>query len=395
MPLAVEHRRGREQREQRLPPEAVVRQREQPQQRATQHRVVERAHRRAVVRDARELEVLVQELRVRIVARVEHRHPFERHAVAHRVDHAPHDRAHFVVRVRRRHDRGADCRLLGDRPDLAAQRSHARDDVAIRSRVTREAGNHHARADRTDCAQQPRRRQRQPLRQVRHQHAEVSDATAAAFDQVRCCRHQVVLGVPGRRQPRRHRAVQPHDIARPRALPRQHVERVRSSRSLSSRCTAASASSVAGCSATGANNPGASASAPRTAAATTGVDTGRRPAAASTGAASNSANRYTVRNVTPTTPEPRDVIGPNSPDASSRRVATPTEFVGTTTVTGVSGSSRLGPHQLLVQRLGRGAAVRSRHEGGSHPPIVRFGWDSGVRLVHLAVAALPVLARGA
>ena len=54
-----------------------------------------------------------------------------------------------------------------------------------------------------------------------------------------------------------------------------------SSRVASSRCAATSAASVAGCSATGRKRPGASASTARTAAASTGVDTGRRCAAAS------------------------------------------------------------------------------------------------------------------
>src|SRR5438477_633763 len=76
------------------------------------------------------------------------------------------------------------------------------------------------------------------------------------------------------------------------------------------------------------------------AAATPGVDTGRRPAAASSAAPSNSASRYTVRNVTPTTPRPIGVTAPSSPDASPRRAETPTEFVGTTTVTGASASDR-------------------------------------------------------
>ena len=138
----------------------------------------------------------------------------------------------------------------------------------------------------------------------------------------------------------RDRAVDAHDLARPRALPGEQVERRRRRGRRARGARPRSASSVAGCSATGANSPGASASARRTAAATTGVETGRRPAAASAGAASSSASRYTVRKLTPTTPAPRDVTGPSSPDASSRRVATPTEFVGTTTVTGASGSSR-------------------------------------------------------
>src|SRR5438034_232798 len=40
-----------------------------------------------------------------------------------------------------------------------------------------------------------------------------------------------------------------------------------------------------------------------------------------------------------TNPTPRPHVGPSDPDASSRRVATPTWFAGTTTVTGASASS--------------------------------------------------------
>ncbi len=111
--------------------------------------------------------------------------------------------------------------------------------------------------------------------------------------------------------------------------------------SRSSRYDATRAVSVAGCVATGANRPGSACSEARKAAAITGVDTGRRPAAASDGAPNISASRYGVTNVTATSPRPRAHVGPNAPEASSRLVATPTWFDGTTTVTGVSGSSPL------------------------------------------------------
>jgi hypothetical protein len=71
----------------------------------------------------------------------------------------------------------------------------------------------------------------------------------------------------------------------------------------------------------------------------TGVASGRRPASAKAGAAIKSANRFTVTNVTATTPRPVAPIDPSSPLARRRRAETPTEFVGTTTVTGASASS--------------------------------------------------------
>ncbi len=114
------------------------------------------------------------------------------------------------------------------------------------------------------------------------------------------------------------------------------------SRSASSRCAPTNASSVAGWAATGANNaPGFVASTRRIAAATTAVETGRRPEAASRGAASSSASWKPVRNATPITPAPLAETGPSSPDASNRRAATPTELPGTITVTGASGEPAL------------------------------------------------------
>ena len=74
--------------------------------------------------------------------------------------------------------------------------------------------------------------------------------------------------------------------------------------SRSSRWAATSASSVAGCSRTASKQPGTWRRAWRTAPATTGVDTGRRPAPASRAAPSSSARRYTVRNDTPARPSP-------------------------------------------------------------------------------------------
>ena len=74
---------------------------------------------------------------------------------------------------------------------------------------------------------------------------------------------------------------------------------------------------------------------------TTGVDTGRRFAAAREGAAISSANRYTVRKFTPTKPGDGPQIGPATPDARRRRTDTPIEFEGTTTVHGASGSPAL------------------------------------------------------
>ena len=99
---------------------------------------------------------------------------------------------------------------------------------------------------------------------------------------------------------------------------------------------------MAGWVATAANSPGSEVSTARTAAVSTGVDTGLRPEAASDDDPSRSAKRYGVRKLTPIRPTPDPPhTGPRRPDASSRRADTPTWFDGTTTVTGARGSSRL------------------------------------------------------
>ncbi len=127
--------------------------------------------------------------------------------------------------------------------------------------------------------------------------------------------------------------------SRARSLCAASRSRAASSRSESSQTAATKASSVAGCAATDANIPGAVVSTLRIAAATTGAETGRRCFAAKRGAAKSSANRDAVRKLTPIRPVPTLETGPSSPEASSRRTATPTEFPGTTTVTGASGDS--------------------------------------------------------
>ena len=80
-----------------------------------------------------------------------------------------------------------------------------------------------------------------------------------------------------------------------------------------------------------------------------------------------------MRKFTPTTPAPRDVIGPSSPDASNRRVATPTEFVGTIDGDGRERLVALGRDDLRVQCRDRGPPVGGRHEVRGHRPIVRVG----------------------
>ena len=82
----------------------------------------------------------------------------------------------------------------------------------------------------------------------------------------------------------------------------------------SSRVDATRASSVAGWSATEENTPGSVARTERTAWASTGVDTGRRPAAASAAAPSRSARRKRVRKVT--------LAAPPGRPARARRVET-------------------------------------------------------------------------
>ena len=73
-----------------------------------------------------------------------------------------------------------------------------------------------------------------------------------------------------------------------------------------------------------------------------------------------------MRKLTPISPEPGVDTGPSSPDASSRRTATPTELPGTTTVTGASGDACFARAISAAQRLGRGAPVRSGDDAQRH-----------------------------
>ena len=94
------------------------------------------------------------------------------------------------------------------------------------------------------------------------------------------------------------------------------------------------ATTVDGWVATAPNGPGSSASTAAIVRSITGVDIGDRPAAASMGPAISSASRLSVTMSTPAIPPWRP---------SARRVITPHVFVGTATVTAVSGSSPFAP----------------------------------------------------
>ena len=106
----------------------------------------------------------------------------------------------------------------------------------------------------------------------------------------------------------------------------------------------------------------------------TGVDTGRRPEAARLAAPSSSANRYGVMNDTATRPTPPALAAPKPPDASSRRVATPTWFDGTTTVTGASGSVALAA-TMWVRKASTAARPYGTHS--TRRPITSIVGTSG------------------
>ena len=93
--------------------------------------------------------------------------------------------------------------------------------------------------------------------------------------------------------------------------------------------------------ATGPNAPGSSARAWRTAAPRMGTDTGRRPSDAS-GAGAQQLGQPVGRDERDADePGPAPHTVPTDPEASRRRVDTPTWLDGTTTVTGASGSAPL------------------------------------------------------
>ena len=130
----------------------------------------------------------------------------------------------------------------------------------------------------------PAPRRAEPLGEVDDQRAECPRSRAGALGRGL---EQVLLVGPARCEASEHGSAAT-------SLARLDVRATASSggeRSRSSRQARTGADSVAGCSATGPNRPGSAASSARIAAASTGVDTGRRPAAASTGAARSSARR--------------------------------------------------------------------------------------------------------
>ena len=215
MALAVEHRGRGQQREQGVATEAFVGQREEPQEGAAEHGIVERAHRRSVVRDPCQFELLVEQARVGLVARVEDGHPFQRHAAAHRGDDRAHHGADLVVRIGGRHDRRPDRR--GDVScvaTFATEQGGTRHDLGVGGGPTRQPDDHHARHELTDGARQSRRRTRESLRKVRDEHAELVDRRPPGLDELGRGGHQVVLGVPVRRELLLHGAVDAHHLAR-------------------------------------------------------------------------------------------------------------------------------------------------------------------------------------
>ena len=103
-PAVAVDRGGGEQPHHVVALEVAVGEREQAEEPAAERAVGERADGGAVVGDAGRVQLLVHEARVRLGRAVEHRHAFEGHAVAHRVDDQAHDGSHLVVGIRRRDD---------------------------------------------------------------------------------------------------------------------------------------------------------------------------------------------------------------------------------------------------------------------------------------------------
>ena len=175
----------RQQRHHVLTVEVAVGEREQAQHRPPEHALGEGADGGAVVRDARGGELLVHQAGVGLGRAVEHRHPFERHAVDERRHHQPDRGAHLVVGVGGRDDLGAVRRLDGrvgcgvdaepsaraTPPIPASARSTP---VTPATTVSGGVLGHRA--------QQRGAGQRQVLRQVEHERAEIGEDRAAVAD---------------------------------------------------------------------------------------------------------------------------------------------------------------------------------------------------------------------
>ena len=131
--------------------------------------------------------------------------------------------------------------------ERAAEPLDARDHLGVGLRDAGEPGDHDELVALGQRAQQPRDRGRDALRQVAHDRAELGDERRALVDDLARGAHEIVLVVPAARELLLHEPMDPHDLARPRALLARAASSAASSRSESSRCAPTSASSVAGC----------------------------------------------------------------------------------------------------------------------------------------------------
>ena len=189
---------------------------------------------------------------------------------------------------------------------------------------------------------------------------------------------EVGLVVPAVGQQRAGAAAQAHDVVRaPPGAPRARPGR-RAERSDSSAYVATSAARWRGARPPGRTCRARRPSTRRRAAAITGVDTGRRPAAAR--------GRRPEQLGQAVGGEERDggdaraarcPASPSAPPASSRRAVTPTWLEGTTTVTGASGSPALAAATAVAQRL----RARGGRRGWAGPRRARRpGYARGVTL---------------
>ncbi len=221
-------RRARQERHHVVTVEVAVGEREQAEQGTPEHALGERADCRAVVWDAGGLELFVHETRVGLGGAVEDRHPFERYTVHQCGHHEPYGRAYFVVGIRRRDHLGAVGwlqRTLAAAGELETEPCDHGGDPGIGALDTGDAGDDREWRVLGDRTQQRRAGQRQVLRQVQHDRAQVGEDRAAFPDRADGGVHQVALVVPGTRERGAGRAVDAYDVGGASAGAREPVER--------------------------------------------------------------------------------------------------------------------------------------------------------------------------
>ena len=315
-----------------LPPESAVGKGQESEQGATHHPGGEGHHGGAVEGDAGRRQLLVGQPGIGHRAGVQDGHAVERRPRPGGVDDATHGGPDLLVAVGDGQDPGAigahDVHGLAV-AGMGTAATHVNSanrplDLGVGPGVPGGSGQHDYFARRCHRAEERTAMAGQPLGQVHDDGAQTAGGgpVLAAVP-----RRPSRAGPPRRRTP-------PPELARAarcsrttsaaRSLLLANASRAPSERSRSSRYAATRAVSVAAWPATGANIPGSSARAARSAAAITGVETGRRPLPANWADPRSSASRYTVTKDTAATPMPRPDTGPSAPEASRRRVATPT-----------------------------------------------------------------------